>query len=201
MWRQGEHVAVIGMNGSGKTTLERTLLEKRKWRVMLVSKPDDLVWKGWTTVTRAKDVNPLRGTSYRLQPPLESARTEFRECLNKVWHQGSWCVVLDELYFLQYLGLERDVVKLLTQGRSKHITVVAGVQRPYQVTRFALSEPVHVFAFTLGDRRDLRALAEGVSDAYAREVSKLKQYEVAYIDKRSRKTQIATSRDLQGIME
>jgi tRNA A37 threonylcarbamoyladenosine biosynthesis protein TsaE len=200
-WNQGEHVVLIGMNGSGKTTLARHLLTRyRKWKIMLVTKPDDITWPGWRTVKDHKAING-RTDSYRLHPEYESSRQQFKEVMDRVWKEGGWCIYLDELYHLEHKGLSNDVIKLLTQGRSKRITVVGGVQRPAWVTRFALSEPRHTFAFRVGDNRDAKAIGDGLGKAFQTEVERLRRYEFAYHDKVTGEIKRGNSRDIEGIFD
>jgi hypothetical protein len=208
-WRQGEHVTIIGMNGSGKTTLAHTLLEYRKWRLMLVTKPDDLTWRGWRTVRRVSDVKPRpsqwegegdRGTSWRLFPTYESAGAQFGQAFTLAWKQGGWTLYVDEAYHVQHAGQENRLVQVLTQGRSKRITVVCGVQRPAWVSRFVFSEAIHLFSFQCGDRRDLKALRDGVSDEFAAVVQDLKRFEYAYYNKITRRMVRGTVRTLKEVL-
>ena len=201
-WQQGEHVVIVGMSGSGKTTLARALLDRyRHWRVMLVTKPDDLTWRGWTRVRAHEAIDPRRGPAWRLDPSYDEAPGHFRAFLDRAWSEGGWCVYADELYHLQHAGLERDLVRVLTQGRSKRLTVVGGIQRPAWVTRFALSEPRYTFCFRVGDRRDAKALGDGLGKAFQDEVETLGRYEFAFHDKVTGQISRGTSRDAEGVFE
>lgn len=93
--------------------------------------------------------------------------------LNKVWEHGGWTVVIDELWYAERLGLRPHLERLLTQGRSKKITVVVGMQRPVWVSRFALSQCTHLFSFRT-EGRDGKVLAE----AFTRKI-------IPYIDDES----------------
>jgi energy-coupling factor transporter ATP-binding protein EcfA2 len=185
MWRQGEHVAVIGMTGSGKTTLARRLLEHRKYRVMLVTKPDDVQWDGYQQVSDAASIDAAKGRAWRLWPPIDhdASRAQFRAALDRAWHEGGWTLYLDELYHLEHLGLRNAVIQHLTQGRSKNVTVVAGVQRPAWVTKFAFSETTHCFVFKMGNDEDLAAIGKQIGKAFARQVDALPRFHFAYLNK------------------
>ena len=170
---------------------------------MLVSKPDAILWSKWKTVTTAKALKTTdSGGYYRLFPPFERQGLEFRYAFDKVWDEGSWTVYIDEGYYLQHeLGLEHTMVKHLTQGRSKHISVVVGMQRPFWINRFALSEPTHIFAFRLGDRRDLRAISEGISGELAAVVPKLDKFQFAYYNKDSEALKRGTAQTLVEVLK
>lgn len=208
-WRQGEHVTIIGMTGSGKTTLARTLLDMRKWRIMLVTKPDDLTWAGWRSVPSVdrirpqpsdRDGQPDRGTSWRLTPPYERQGVAFSQAFDYAYNHGHWCLYVDETYHVQDKGLEHKLVKVLTQGRSKRVSVVCGVQRPSWVSRFVFSEATHLFTFQCGDRRDLKALRDGIGDEFAEAAADLRRYEYVYYNKVSRRMVRGTVRTLKDIL-
>lgn len=168
---------------------------------MLASKPDDIYWAGWKTVNTVDKVDPRQADHWRLYPKYEQQAYEFYRAYERVWQEGSWCLCVDELYYQErVLGLGGDVIKLLTQGRSKRISCVVGMQRPAWVSRFALSEPTHVFCFRLGDKRDLKALRDGVGDELADAVSDLDQYQFAYWHKTKRQLKIGRANDLAKML-
>lgn len=208
-WRQGEHVTIIGMTGSGKTTLAKSLLDLRTWRVMLVTKEDDLTWRGWRTVSSVDQIKPRpaqheretdRGTSWKLFPEYTKSGPVFRSAFDRVWKDGGWTFYVDEAYHVQHKGLEQNLVQLLTQGRSRRVSMVCGVQRPSWVSRFVFSEATHLFCFQCGDRRDLKALRDGVGDAFAEAVEDLKRFEYVYLNKVTRRMVRGTVRTLKEVL-
>jgi len=114
-----------------------------------------------------------------LDPKYEHQFAEFHLALEKVWRQGGWTVALDELLYLDRLGLRKPIERLLTQGRSKGISVLVGMQRPAQVTRFAISESMHVLSFGL-EGRDAKELGLATQRWVGDAVAQLGRYEFAW---------------------
>jgi hypothetical protein len=111
--------------------------------------------------------------------------------MDLVWREGGWCLFIDELYYIQQeLKLTQQVTQLLTQGRSNHISVVIGIQRPAWVTRFALSEPSHILCARLGDRRDAKTIKEIIGDSYLTAVEQVAWHKFVWLDKLSAQTEI-----------
>ena len=195
MWRQGEHVVILGSNGTGKTTVEETMLGMRTGAiVMLVTKIDDLRWKGWQTVRRVRDIDIRRGLRWRLFPQgtREQIAREFALMFDRVWTEGAWCVCFDEVYHLQRLSfrvgpkmirrLEDDMSQLLTQGRAKKITVVCGVQRAVEAIREAFSEPIYVLCFQIREGEDRDKVGKRFGRTFQRVVESLARFEFAWLN-------------------
>lgn len=90
-----------------------------------------------------------------------------------MWIQGGWTVIIDELFYVDdTLKLRSHLERLYTQGRSKGITVVAGMQRPVAVTRFALSQSAHVLTFRV-DGRDAKTLSDATSEIIRKPAAEL----------------------------
>jgi len=118
-----------------------------------------------------------------------------------VWQQGGWTIYLDELYYIEkQLRLTDEVVRLLTQGRSKYLTVVCGMQRPAWVTRFALSEPVYVISGRLGDKRDVAVVSSVVGSEYVDRLQTLRRYQFGLIDKINNKIDVVTKDNIVEVL-
>jgi len=114
-----------------------------------------------------------------LFPKYENQAIEFAKALDLVWKQGGWTIYLDELFYLDKLGVRLFIERLLTQGRSKGISVVSGMQRPVSVTRFAIGESSHVVSFGL-EGRDAKLLGEVASPKLSKVVQELPRHAFAW---------------------
>lgn len=159
-WAIGEHVAVIGTTGTGKTYLVSKLVQLRRYVVILRTKPDDIKFPGFKRAETAKALDDARNDKLLIVPEYKNQARVAYELFEKVWQQKNWTIVIDEAFYVQQrLGMQKPLEMLLTQGRSMRISVVIGVQRPVHVTRFAVSEASHVFAFRL-EGADQKRLVE-----------------------------------------
>jgi len=180
-WRQGEHLAITGETGSGKSTLAAGLLAARwPYYAVVKTKPDDVRYPG-RTIARAASMESKHN---RFILDLSEARREVqearvREITESAWKQGGWTIYYDELFYLERLGLVDTVEHLLTQGRSKGLTVVVGMQRPARITRFALSQATHVISFSQ-EGRDAKILRDATSDRMREAVEMLPRYHFAW---------------------
>ena len=197
-WRQGEHVSIIGDTGSGKTFLEARLLELRDNVVVCRTKPDDIKFEGYKTVRSAKAMD-VAG-KYLLTPKYERQSIEIADALTRAWEQGSWSVSIDEAYYcVTMLKLEAYINRLMTQGRSKRITVIAGMQRPAWISRFVLSQSTHVFLFAT-EGRDTKTIAQALTSRLLPIVEVLRKHEYVYYHRSSRTIRRGYAQNLSDII-
>lgn len=135
----------------------------RDYVVILRTKPDDIKFRGFRKAQTAAVMDDWRYEHVLLEPKYEQQFTEGARMLEKAWQDGGWTVVIDELWYAERIGLGRMIERLLTQGRSKRITVIVGMQRPVQVSRFALSQCTHLFTFRT-EKRDGKTLIDAFSE-------------------------------------
>lgn len=183
-------MAVIGRTGSGKSVLLSHLLSERPYRIIIRTKPDDVEYPN---VERVRTLDRIRRGHYvyELEPPYEEQRREIWKTMDFVWRTGGWCIVFDELFYaidtlrLNVPEVGSPIDKLLTQGRSKKITVVCGMQRPARITRFAISEATHVISFAV-EGREAKTIEEATNKEMGLTVQRLGEYEFAWYHARSR---------------
>lgn len=181
VWEQGQHAAVVGRTGSGKTFLISKLVALRQYVVILRTKPDKNSFPGFERARRASAMDHFAATRILLEPDYHRQAREGYEMLERAWQDGGWTVVIDENWYAeQQLGLRQYIIRLLTQGRSKDISVVVGMQRPVDISRFALSEITHLFVFRT-EGRDLKfSLRDSTSDKIVPAVRALRGHDFVY---------------------
>lgn len=192
MWNQGEHIAAIGDTGSGKTFLFSRLLEPNRFRdfviILKTKRKDDSFdnFKGYKQISTVREIR-VTHDFYILAPNRQNLRAETVKLLDLADKAGGWTIVIDELFFLQEkLKLADYIDDLLTQGRSGGLSIVCGMQRPVRITRFAISQARHVFAFEQ-EGRDATELSYATSRAMKDAVEQLERHEFAYFDRRNRR--------------
>jgi energy-coupling factor transporter ATP-binding protein EcfA2 len=202
-WRQGEHVTLIGPTGAGKTTLALALLPLRDYVIAFGTKPQDktldslVKHDGWKLV-RTWDAMPnavrttLRVVFWpRFKTPADQPAQayEIGQAMNNAFTQGSWCLFVDELWYMDHvLGLKRMIEALWTQGRSIGLSIVAGTQRPAHVSLLAYDQATHVFFWRDNDERNLKRISgmNGLNARLIREtVSGLDRHAVLYVNTRT----------------
>ena len=180
-WKQGEHISISGDTGSGKTTLANVLLYGREYTLSLRSKADKAPLPGRYIRTAAAFAKDNKTKRFLLDPLPERKAVEFYPALVQAWKEGGWCVYVDELWHVERMhkALQQQIEIMLTQGRSNNISMFTGMQRPVDVSRFAMSQATHNIAFK-ADGRDVKTLAEVGTKEWADAVESLKRYEFAW---------------------
>ncbi len=184
VWRQGEHIGVIGRNGSGKTYLISKLIELRQHVVFFRTKPDTNKFPSLIRVRHAESMLSFNGQRLLLEPEYKRQAIEGYHMLEHAWQQGSWCVVMDEQWYAEHmLALEDYTNRMLTQGRSKDISAILGFQRPVDISRFVMSEVKHLFIFQT-EGRDLKfSLRDSTTDKIVPAVRSLQKYQFVYYNR------------------
>ena len=202
-WNAGEHLCVVGDTGSGKTTLmyglggKPGLLAWRKYAVALRSKGDDAKW---LTAKRVKTALPHMQDPdlfhLELFPKRGREAAEFKIAMETAYRQKNTAIYLDETFHAsKLLKLTPIIEDLLTRGRSLGITVITGLQRPVQVTRFAISQSKHVISFSQ-EGRDAKTIAEATTPAMEDVLADLPRHAFAWFERSTKQIYVGSLQDL-----
>ena len=120
--------------------------------------------------------------------------------LERAWEQGGWTVVIDELWYLEeMLKLRPLSERLLTQGRSKKVSMVVGMQRPARVSRFAISSCTHLFTFRV-EGRDLQTIKEATTPRIVDPINALTGHKFVYYNRATRVIATGDANSLERII-
>lgn len=161
-----DRTIVLGRTGSGKSVFAIWLLslqdfDKKPW-VIIDYKGEDLIQtilaqnKAVKVITCDKDP-PTKPGLYWMQPTPKIDDDRMEKWLFQCWKQENIGLFIDEGYALPQKSAF-DII--LTQGRSKHIPVIALYQRPVYMSRYAVAQANFFAAFDQNDKRDLITTAQ-----------------------------------------
>lgn len=213
-YEEGDMVTTLAPTGGGKTQLCLELLQHtispKLPCVMFVMKPRDKTITDFSTrmdLLTVQDWPPpkLRYWIWQRKPrgwvlwPTETADVDaddlkhaaiFRRALRERYRRGRTIVFADETYSLEHeLGLEKDLRRIWTKGRSMHCGLWAGSQRPVWISRWAL-QAHHLFLGYDPDIQMQKRYAEiggGIDPETVRyAVARLGRYEFLYINRDQR---------------
>lgn len=177
--------AIFVMKARDKTV--SSFVSKHRFRIIRDWPPPKIrstLWekpKGWALWPTETD-----------DPDKDDARHEaiFRRAIRDLYRKGHRIIFADETYSLEReLGLETDLRRVWTKGRSMETGLWAASQRPVFISRWAL-QAQHLFLAHDPDvamQKRYGEIGGGIDpDAVRWTVAHLKRYEFAYINREER---------------
>lgn len=160
-----DRTAIIGSSGSGKTTAAAWLLSgydfsKRPW--VIVNTKDDPLIAEISKIPGVKVIglNETPGdTGLYIVNPLPNEQEALNDFFQRIWEKGDIGVWVDEGYMIE---IKDAFNALLTQGRSRKISLIVLSQRPAWISKFVFSEASYIMVFRLGHEDDRKSVAKFV---------------------------------------
>lgn len=179
-WEQGQHFIILGKTGGGKTALELALLElrinERQGNAIAIgtkARDPTLRGTGWSIITEWPPTYAQRQTHHvilwpRYTRPSEAAATNgrvIRDALDEIMIEGAWSVGVDEMaYLVETLGLRVVLDEYWNGARASDISMIAATQRPYWLSRSAVSQGDWAACFRIHDTDDRLRAGEILGD-------------------------------------
>lgn len=182
--QSGQRTLIVGRTGSGKTYAALFLLslmdfDEKPWII--------LDYKGESNIAQipGAEIIPLTENVFSLEPGIYIIKPQlFQEgavekLLWNIWGRENIGLFIDEGYMIPKSS---DAFRaILTQGRSKNISVILLTQRPVEIDRFAISEADFFQIFHLNDKKDRARVMEYVPYHFEKE-EKLQKYHSLWYD-------------------
>jgi DNA helicase HerA-like ATPase len=213
-WPEGqwmpEHMAILGPTGSGKSQFMTTVIDERckltgAHAVILVTKQADKTTKrlaneGWKIRTSwPPDYGETRVVFWPPGRSMTEGSSKQRKAvfdfLAELWKPDSNLILaFDEISYVEVeLRLRPMIEQYWREARSLGITIVAGTQRPRNVSRYMHSEPGWSVAFRPDDEDDAKRVAEilGSRKLYTPLLMELERFHFLMVRRRTREAYIS----------
>ena len=179
-WVQGEHIEIIGSTGTGKTTVAHSVLDIRAYVCVLALKRNDDTLdrfrdghrygrQNYKIITRWPPDYPYKRVILWVKPKSlvdkKDQAVRIYQALNQMFMAGGWCIYFDDAGLIAgQMGMASALVVFLNMGRSSHLSIVVGMQRPAsmvaRIPREALNQPRHKLFFKYTDQTEIDACAK-----------------------------------------
>lgn len=176
-------------------------MKLRDYAIVFRTKDDSTGFPGFRKVSTVQRISTVQSHYWELIPSRKEQRKEGYLLIQKAWSEGGWSLGIDELWFAtEKLKLESDIDSLLTQGRDPlHVSMVCGMQRPSRISRFALSQCTHLFAF-LSEGRDVLTLSEAFTPRLKQIIPRLEHYQFVYFNRITRELSVGYAQQAERLL-
>ena len=134
--------------------------------VIVIDNKHELNWPGFTVTKNVGQALGQKHSIVRLGGTATrptNIMAELDELFKRVYQMGGWHIYIDEIYTIgrgNVSSFPQSYITLLTRGRSRHITVWTGTQRPRFLPLFAFTESTHFFILEVSSSDDRKHIAK-----------------------------------------
>lgn len=179
VWKQGQHVALVGPTGCGKTTAAIGICEGRQWVLALDAKGGDdtlAAAPGWTQLADWPPPRKIREAIANGQPARlvcgfspqtihdrEKLRAYLERILEAAWLDRNWTIEVDELQLMadrKMMGLGPLIEEFLVAARTRGVSIVSAFQAPAWVPTASTRQASWLILFPTTDITVIKTLAE-----------------------------------------
>ena len=187
---------IIGRTGSGKTQFATHMLSLRRWDRMpwvIANFKDDELLNSLPGVTELDSLTlpppkKMRSGLWMVRPDIDDW-DGMEALMSDMWRRTHIGLYIDEALPLaspRHPALRR----ILTQGRSRRVPVIAGSQRPVDLDRYLFSESEFMSVMDLTDDRESERIRD--MTGVQLDMSRLPQYHSYYLDRLGKRLTIVT---------
>ncbi len=224
LWKQNQHLGVVGPTEQGKTNLVYHLLQERKYVTYFAIKTRDETLDKFAAqggYVRIPDWPPMKTNRIPRRPytpdemprrllwpdatQLDSEPEQMRvfgKALPDIYAEGGWCPVFDDYWYLAHiLGFEKQTKKYLANARSNNIPMVICAQRPAGNRLVEMfDQSTHLFFARDNDEDNLKRIGgvgwlnAGPIRAF---VANLEPYQFLYVNTRNGRMYRVTAPELK----
>lgn len=151
-------VGILGKTGFGKSTLTRELIQPIKRKIIVdPHAQNEGYWYDCYDLNSFIEMIENKN-QFSINCIFEDTE-DYAKLFVLCWHLENFLLVIDEIsIFAESFKIDETLLKIITRGRLKNISLLWNTQRPALINRTLTSQAYVLISFRLNDIRDLAYL-------------------------------------------
>ena len=167
-------LGILGKTGFGKSYLTNKLIKKIK-RKIIVDPHAQFEGKYFDCYSLEQFIEQVENKEKFSVNCIFEDISDYERLFFLLWHLSDYLLIIDEVtIFATNYNIDTNLLKILTRGRLKNISVLWNTQRPGLINRTLTSQAYVLISFRLNDIRDLAYL--NLDKTEKQELIDLKKY-------------------------